>query len=137
MGAGGRGLARVLTWPLAPACLLLMPVIDNAGPGPSDALVTGSDLPYLTAMIATWAVGVVLTARRTTPPAGWAFLGLGSVMAASGLFDAYADLAVFRRTDLPLPGLAATLSDSSWVWWFVFIALVLSLTPPAAPTGAG
>jgi signal transduction histidine kinase len=135
MGAGGRVLARVLTWPLAPACLLLMPVIDNAAPGPSDALVTGSDLPYLTAMIAAWAVGVVLTARRPTPPAGWAFLGLGTVMAASGLFDAYANLAVFRRTDLPLPGLAATLSDSSWVWWFVFITLVLALTPPAATRG--
>ncbi len=86
-------------------------------------------------MVATWAVGVVLTGRRPTPPAGWAFLGLGSSMAASGLFDAYANVAVFRRTDLPLPGVAATLSDSSWAWWFVFIALVLLLTPPATAGG--
>ena len=136
MGATGRGLARAVTWPLVPVCLLLIAVVDSARPGSSDALVTGSDLPYLTAMLATWGVGVVLTARAPTPPAGWAFIGLSSTMAASGLFDAYADLAVFRRTDVPLPGLAATLSDSSWVWWFVFIALVLCLTPPTAPTGA-
>ncbi len=136
MGATGRGLARAVTWPLVPVCLVLIAVVDSARPGSSDALVTGSDLPYLTAMLATWGVGVVLTARAPTPPAGWAFIGLSSTMAASGLFDAYADLAVFRRTDVPLPGLAATLSDSSWVWWFVFIALVLCLTPPTAPTGA-
>jgi signal transduction histidine kinase len=133
MGATGRLLARAATWPLAPACLVLMPVLDSAGHGPSDALVTGSDLPYLTAMVAAWTVGVVLTGRRSAPPAGWAFLGLGTTMAASGLFDAYADLAVFRSTDLPLAGVAATLSDSTWAWWFVFIALVLCLTPPTTP----
>jgi signal transduction histidine kinase len=135
MGAGGRVLARVLTWPVAPACLLAIPLVGSADPGPSHVLVTGSDLPYLTAMVATWTVGVVLTGRRPAPTAGWAFLALGSAMAASGLIDEYADLAVFRRPGLPLPGVAATLSDSSWVWWFVLVALVLVLTPPASVRG--
>ena len=136
MGATGRVLARALTWPLAPVCLVLMGVVESARPGPADALVTGADVPYLTAIVATWTVGIVLTARAPVPAAGWAFLGLATALAASGLFDDYADLAVSQRTDVPLPELAATLSDSSWVWWLVFMALVLCFTPPTLPPGA-
>jgi signal transduction histidine kinase len=134
MGATGRVLARAVTWPLTPACLVLMGVAQGARPGPSDALVSWSDLPYLTALVAAWTVGVVLTLRTPAPRAGWAFLGLGTAMAASGLFDTYADLALSRRTDFPFAGLAATFADSSWAWWFVFIALVLCLTPPRTAT---
>jgi signal transduction histidine kinase len=134
MGATGRVLARVATWPIAPACLVLIALVDSSGPGPSEALVAGSDLPFLTAMIAAWSVGVLLTARTVIPSAGWAFLGLGSSIATSGLFDTYADYAVFRNPTAPFAGLAATLSDTSWVWWFVGIALVLTLTPPATST---
>jgi signal transduction histidine kinase len=136
MGGTGRVLARALTWPLVPACLVLTWAVDSARPGPGDALVTGADLPYLTAVVATWSVGIVLTARAPAPAAGWAFLGLATSLTASGLFDDYADLAVNRRPDVPFPGLAATLSDSSWVWWLVFIALVLCFTPPTLPSGA-
>ena len=40
--------------------------------------------------------------------------------------------------DRPLPGteLFAVLSDSSFVWWFVFLALVLQLTPPGRAGGS-
>jgi len=136
MAATGRLLARALTWPLAPVGVVLMGVVDSARPGPAGALVTGADVPYLTAIVATWTVGIVLTARVPAPAAGWAFLGLATAMAASGLFDNYADLAVSERTDVPFPELAATLSDSSWVWWLVFMALVLCFTPPTLPSGA-
>jgi len=135
MGATGRVLARALTWPLVPVCLVLSAVVINARPGPDGALVTGADLPYLTAVVATWAVGSLLTARAPVPAAGWAFLGLATALTVSGLLDDYADLAVFRRTDVPFRELAATLSDSSWVWWLVFMALVLCFTPPALQPG--
>ncbi|HEX4698888.1 MAG TPA: histidine kinase [Actinomycetes bacterium] len=88
-------------------------------------------MPYVVATIACWLVGVVLTGRAFEQPAGWAFLGLGTSLAWSGLTDVYAELALVWRPDLPAGPLVATLSDTSFVWWFVFLALVLQLTPPA------
>jgi signal transduction histidine kinase len=112
MGPVTRFLVRALTWPLLPV-LLAATRVDG---------VRLNDVPYLVAMLACWLVGVVLTARAFRQPAGWAFLGLGTVMAWSGCTE---ELAL--RTGDPL---LAALADSSWVWWFVFVALALQLTVP-------
>ena len=85
----------------------------------------------------------VLAGRRRPDRAGvraaggWAFLGLGTALAWSGLTDVYAELALTWRPDAPAGALAATLSDTSFVWWFVFLALVLQFTPPARATRRG
>ena len=72
----------------------------------------------------------MLTGRAFAQPAGWAFLGLGTALAWSGFVDVYAELALTWRPDAPAGPLAATLGDTSFVWWFVFLALVLQFTPP-------
>ena len=79
-------------------------------------------------MLSCWLVGVVLTGRVFLQPAGWAFLGLGTALAWSGLVDFYVDYALSQ--DAAAGHLAATLGDTSYVWWFVFLSLVLQLTPP-------
>lgn len=79
-------------------------------------------------------MGVALTGRVFTQPAGWAFLGLGTALAWSAVTDVYTDYALNWDPDAPAAELAATLSETSFVWWFVFLALVLQLTPPAEPS---
>jgi signal transduction histidine kinase len=98
---------------------------DSAGP-----LLARGDVPFVVANIACWLVGVVLTWRAFAQPAGWAFLGLGTALAWSGLTDVYADLAITWQPSRPAGALAATLGDTSFVWWFVFLALALQFTLP-------
>ncbi len=128
MGAPGRLLVRALTWPLAPVFFGLMVVIRLREPVASTPLFGAADVPFVVAMVSCWLVGVVLTARVFSQPAGWAFLGLGTALAWSGLVDFYVDYAVSQ--DAAAGHLAATLGDTSYVWWFVFLSLVLQLTPP-------
>jgi len=131
MGPTARVLARALTWSLTPVLLAAAFVVWLEMPDAADPLVAPGDVPFFVATLSCWLVGVVLTGRAFEQPAGWAFLGLGTALAWSGLTDAYADLALTWRPDAPAGLLAATLSDTSFVWWFVFLALVLQFTPPA------
>jgi signal transduction histidine kinase len=126
---GRRDLVRGLTWPLAPALV--------AGTGVAGARAgmeswTAACLALL-GVLACWAVGVVVTWRSAEQPAGWAFLGLGTALAWSSFADEYAP----AGDPHPLPGyrLIATLSDTSFVWWFVFVALVLQCTPTRSREG--
>jgi signal transduction histidine kinase len=133
MGTTGRVLARALTWPLAPALFVANTVVLLQRPATAGSLLKPADLPYVAATIVCWLVGVVLTGRVFAQAAGWAFLGLGTALAWSGVPDAYADLALNSHPELPAAHLAATLGDTSFVWWFVFLALVLQFTPPVRP----
>jgi signal transduction histidine kinase len=126
VGPPARTLTRALTWTLTPGLLTAAFVVDvsravDAGPDVAD-------VPVVLAVLACWLVGVVVTGRSFAQPAGWAFLGLSVALAWSAFTDVYAA----PGPDAPLPGdeLFATLSDSSFVWWFVFLALVLLYTPP-------
>ncbi|HSV40737.1 MAG TPA: histidine kinase, partial [Nocardioidaceae bacterium] len=126
---GRRVLVWALTWPLAPlllAATAACDLVDDDKP-----IVVASDLPLVLAMGACWVVGVVVTARAPGQPAGWGFLGLGTAMAWSGLADVYGDLGYIGGHDLPAWRLASTFGDSSFVWWFVFLALVVQYTIPA------
>jgi signal transduction histidine kinase len=105
-------------------------------PHDAGAFLSAGDVPFVAAMLACWVVGVVLTGRAFEQPAGWAFLGLGTALAYSSLADTYAELAVTWRPDLPAGELAATLNDTSYVWWFVFLALILQFTQPPHPSRA-
>jgi hypothetical protein len=64
---------------------------------------------------------VVVTGRAPDQPAGWAFLGLGTAVAWSGFCDDYSEI--------------GHVGDTSFVWWFVFLALVLLYTPPGPRRG--
>lgn len=124
-----RVLARVVTWSLAPALFAGMAALDHrlgGGQGPSDVV-------YLVAMLVCWAVGVVLTWRVVDQPAGWAFLGLGTALTWSGFSELYAEFALGPEHAANGP-LMATFSDTSFVWWFVFLALGLQFTPAVRPS---
>ena len=136
MGPARRTLIRALTWSLPPALLAATLTVDLvAGTGVG---LVASDVPLVLALVACWLVGVVVTGRSFAQGAGWAFLGLGSAMAWSAFTDEYVAPVIDTASDTgPLPGtqLFAVLSDSSFVWWFVFLALVLQLTPPERGRG--
>ena len=116
-------LARAVTWPVAPVLLIGALVVNPSGPA-----VSAADVPSLVALVTCWIVGVVVTWRLPDQPAGWAFLGLGTAVAWSAFCDEY--VASRRGVGGTTYRLLATLSDSSYVWWFVFLALALQLTPP-------
>ena len=77
---------------------------------------------------------VALTGRAFHQPAGWAFLGLSAPSRGAGFTDEYAALALASRDRrYPTGALVATFGDSSWLWWFVFIALGLQFTAAIRP----
>ncbi|WP_328993306.1 histidine kinase [Kribbella sp. NBC_01245] len=131
MGTFARVLARVVAWPLAPALFAWQLAIHQRlggvpGIGPADVL-------YLVAMLVCWAVGVLLTWRVVDQPAGWAFLGLGTSLTWSGFAELYTEFALGPAQNANGP-LMATFSDTSFVWWFVFLALGLQFTPAVRST---
>ncbi len=131
MGPAGRTLIRALTWPLVPVLTVAAVLFESRGARDPD--LATADMPMIAAMLACWLAGLVVTGRSHTQPAGWAFLGLGTAVAWSAFTDEYA--AVGDPDPLPAYDLFATLGDSSFVWWFVFLALVLQYTPPGPRVG--
>lgn len=83
-------LARALTWPLVPALLVAGAVIVAREPSAAGPVIAASDVPYVTAMVACWLIGVVLTGLVFEQVAGWAFLGLATAMASNVFLDEYA-----------------------------------------------
>ncbi|WP_188111358.1 sensor histidine kinase [Nocardioides antri] len=127
-------MARAVTWPLVPALILGMVLVQVRRPGaPTSGIHLESVLtttPYITGTVVSWAVGVVLTGRAHRQVAGWAFLGLGTALAWSGLTEMYAEVALTSEPgEMPHAELVATLSESSFLWWFLFLALILQFTP--------
>ena len=135
MGPTPRVLVRALCWALVPVLMVSTGVALQGRPTSTVSLLSRADIPFLVATFACWLVGVVLTWRAVAQPAGWAFLGLGTALAWSGLLDVYASLALTWGADVPAGALAATLGDTSYVWWFVFLALVLQFTPATGDPG--
>jgi signal transduction histidine kinase len=109
----GRVAARAVTWPLVP--VLMLPARPSA--------FMASDVAYVVAVVACWVVGMFLTWRAFQQGAGWAFLGLGTAFAWSAFTD-----------EAHASALLTTFSDSSFAWWFMFLALALQSTPTLRPT---
>ena len=130
-----RVLAWVVTWPLAPALILGTFASDLARADGVRSSAGLGDVLVIAAMVACWLVGVVVTGRAPEQPAGWAFLGLGTAVAWSAFCDDYSELGRVDGSDVPAWRLFATLGDTSFVWWFVFLALVLLYTPPGPRRG--
>lgn len=130
MGAVARVLARVVTWPLAP--VLFAGQIATYQRLPGEQGIGPADVLYFVAMAVCWAVGVLLTWRVFDQPAGWAFLGLGTSLTWSGYAELSTEFALGPAQTANGP-LMATFSDTSFVWWFVFLALGLQFTPALRP----
>ena len=128
-------MTRVVTWSLMPVLLLATFVSDLARPDGTGSSAQLSDAPAIVAMVACWLVGVLVTGRAPEQRAGWAFLGLATALAWSAFCDEYGELGRVGGHDVPAWKLAATLGDTSFVWWFVFLALVLQYTPPGPRRG--
>lgn len=136
MRATVRGTAHVLTWAAMPVLLggTVASSLAHASGG-IQSTVAASDVPVLAAMVACWLVGMVVTGRAPEQRAGWAFLGLGTALGWSAFCDEYSELGRVGGHDVPAWQLFATLGDSSFVWWFVFLALVLQYTTPGTRHG--
>ena len=121
-------LARLAVWPLVPVLLAATwwvdVVADPAGwdSTPVEVLAAAS---FVAALLAPYGVGVLLTVRAPHHGAGWAFCGLATALMWSAFTDEYSARAINGDADLPGAELVATLSDSSFVGWFVFLTLCL------------
>ncbi|MGB9377546.1 MAG: histidine kinase [Mycobacteriales bacterium] len=123
---------------LTPLLLIGIALVENqlTAAGRTDLVSwnSSSTVPFLAAELTCWAVGVVLTFRVPRHGVGWLFLGLATSIGAGGFFDSFANLALRAEPDgWPLGGTAAVLGDSIFVWWFLFVALILQLTPTGRP----
>jgi signal transduction histidine kinase len=125
----------VVAWSLAPALMVATFASDLARTDGVRSSARLADVLMIAAMVACWLVGVVVSGRAPDQPAGWAFLGLGTAVAWSAFCDDYSELGRLGQRDVPAWRLFATLGDTSWVWWFVFLALVVLYTPPGPRRG--
>jgi signal transduction histidine kinase len=126
--------ARAAVWSLTPLLMLGALAVQLADPTTEPVTVTTvmTAGAYLVALLAPYVVGLVLTLRVPSHGAGWSFLGLATVLAWSAFVDEYAAAALSGKPDLPGATLMATLSDSSFVGWFVFLTLCLHYTAAVA-----
>lgn len=132
---------RALAWSLVPLLLIGDALTQHhlyaVGRGDLVSWNSSSTIPFLAAELTCWVVGVVLTHRIPGQVVGWLFLGLGTSIGAGGLLDSFANEALRAEPNRwPLGGLGAVLGDSIFVWWFLFLALILQLTPTGKPLSA-
>ena len=85
---------------------------------------------WIVPLVTAATVGSALVIRRPRHPAGWLFLVLADVLAASGVIDEYAAYgAVARRGSLPAADLAAVVGDATFLPWIMILTLILLVTP--------
>jgi signal transduction histidine kinase len=132
---------RALAWSLVPLLLIGDALTQHhlSAMGRNDLVSwnSSSTIPFLVAELTCWVVGVVLSHRIPRHVVGWLFLGLGTSIGAGGFLDSFANEALRAKPNRwPLGGLGAVLGDSIFVWWFLFLALILQLTPTGKPLSA-
>ncbi|TDD96641.1 histidine kinase dimerization/phosphoacceptor domain-containing protein, partial [Jiangella asiatica] len=124
-------------WLVVPGAIALVLLFDDrlADAGRADlAQGVSEGAVYVLAMLSAATVGAGLAIQRPRHPIGWLFLALGIVQALGPVLTGYATYgAIARPGSLPLPGAAALVADSSYLMWFVLIALVFHLTPDGHP----
>lgn len=130
--------ARLVAWLLMPAGLAGAIVVEirivAAGHAYPESIQSWSTAPFVVMILACWLVGVVLTLRVPGNVVGWLFLGLATSIMTAGFLDTYAEYALRAAPGrAPYGELAAVLGDTSFAWWFMFVALCLQLTPSGRP----
>lgn len=92
--------------------------------------LSGSNWVLVVATAAAALVGAAIVRDQSRHPVGWLFLALSSIILGSGVMDTWLDWGVLVRPgSLPATGVVAAIDNSSWIFWFVIVALVLLLTP--------
>jgi signal transduction histidine kinase len=91
------------------------------------------ELPFIAAVVSAVVVGAVLAVRRPRHPVGWLFLALGWSILFSAVIEPLALYAIAANKDGQLTGLAAVVSDGTWIVWFVLVLWILHLTPTGSP----
>jgi signal transduction histidine kinase len=97
---------------------------------PDLRMIDGAGVGFLTAILASAAVGVGLLRRRPEHPVGWCFAGLSVSIDVVAVTEAYGKYGLLARPGrLPGAASAALASTYMFIVWLVLIALVCSLTP--------
>lgn len=138
MAAAAFHVGRVSSWLITPLFIAGMVLFEQriAATGRDDLLALKSVgiLPFMVANLSCWAVGVMLTWRAPGHVVGWLFLGLASSISIGGFLDVYANDSLRAEPHMFAGGaFAAVGGDTIFVWWFLFLALILQLTPTGKP----
>jgi signal transduction histidine kinase len=125
----------VALWLVVPvslaAILVFNRLLTDAG-RPDLAEPFGDAIVLVLAMVSASTVGASLALRRPRHPVGWLFLALGAVIALpTGGYAGYG--AIARPGSLPAADMVGVLGDSSFLLWFVVLALIMHLTPDGRP----
>jgi hypothetical protein len=92
--------------------------------------ISGAGLAFLGGLVASAAVGTILLVRRPAHPVGWLFAALAASIGVAGSTEAYGAYGlIVSPGSLPGADVAAAISSSMFVVWFVVVALMFSLTP--------
>jgi signal transduction histidine kinase len=128
--AGVVALWLVIPVSLA-AVLVFNRLLTDAG-RPDLAAPFGDAIVLVLAMVSASTVGAGLALRRPRHPVGWLFLALGIAIALpTGGYAGYG--AIARPGSLPAADMVGVVGDSSFLLWFVVLALIMHLTPDGRP----
>jgi hypothetical protein len=127
------GLAWGL-WALAMLGLAVVPWLDEllrqAGRPDLAALVPGSIVGPLLAVLSAATVGAVLASRRPRHPVGWLLLGFALSLTASGVISSYVTYGLLARPGaLPATYVVASYYPATGAAALALLSLVLLLTP--------
>ena len=87
----------------------------------------------LLGVVAAAVVGFAIVRTEPGHPVGWLFLALSATIMVSGPLEAWVVWGRLARPgSLPATGAVAAVNDSTWIPWFVLVALILLLTPTGA-----
>jgi signal transduction histidine kinase len=75
-------------------------------------------------------VGFGIARSQPGHPVGWLFLAMSATIISSAAFESWISWGhTARPGSLPGIGVAAVIDNSTWIAWFVLVALILLLTP--------
>jgi hypothetical protein len=127
------GLAWVL-WALTMLGVAVVPWMDSllrqAGRADLAALVPGSIVGPLLAVLSAATVGAVLASRRPRHPVGWLLLGFALSLTASGVISSYVTYGLLARPGaLPAAATVARYYPATGAAALALLSLMLLLTP--------
>ena len=128
------GVAAWVLWALAMLGLAVVPWMDEllrqAGRADLAALVPGSIVGPLLAVLSAATVGAVLASRRPRHPVGWLLLGFALSLTASGVISSYVTYGLLARPGaLPAALVVARYYPATGAAALALLSLVLLLTP--------
>ena len=140
-----RRWAAVLAWALWALAMLglaVVPWMDSllrqAGRPDLAALVPGSVVGPVLAMVSAATVGAVLASRRPRHPVGWLLLGFALSLTASGVINSFVAYGlVVRPGALPAANLSARAYGPLICLALAILGFILLLTPTGSPPTRG